>query len=342
MHPATMTVSQMFVTTASRRCLHTTMVSMRDGERGMPATLSKKEIERQVRDESKGVFRVLDIGKPKPVSFKKKDFKSRSYPARAPPREKLMKPDQDWTSVWPATRTFHPAVVPLPIRQGLRLNPTDPTPSKWANAELMKVPNFLHLTPPTIQKHCEELKKFCTEFPPELENEDEMELNLPLTEISSDYLNASSSIRDNRSRIVSLQFRLSGLRLSARARDKFLRLVGESERYDYTTDVVTISSDRLPHRKQNRQYCEYLIKALYFESNKVEDWESEREECDDQFYQLRIEDETSLTPQQLEHKKSLQTIFNQGEDPRTVDNYKSKVRQMLGLSSEIPVAAEQA
>ena len=30
----------------------------------------------------------------------------------------------------------------------------------------MKVPNFLHLTPPTIQKHCEELKKFCTEFPP--------------------------------------------------------------------------------------------------------------------------------------------------------------------------------
>jgi len=130
--------------------------------------------------------------------------------------------------------------------------------------------------------------------------------------------------------------------LSARARDKFLRLVGESERYNYTTDVVTISSDRLPHRKQNRQYCEYLIKALYFESNKVEDWESEREECDDQFYQLRIEDETSLTPQQLEHKKSLQTIFNQGEDPRTVDNYKSKVRQMLGLSNEIPVAAEQA
>ena len=76
---------EVFVT-HSRRCLHTTMVSLRDGERGMPATLSKKEIERQVRDESKGVFRVLDIGKPKPVSFKKKDFKSRSYPARAPPR----------------------------------------------------------------------------------------------------------------------------------------------------------------------------------------------------------------------------------------------------------------
>ena len=29
-----------------------------------------------------------------------------------------MKPDQDWEAVWPATRTFHPASVPLPVRQG--------------------------------------------------------------------------------------------------------------------------------------------------------------------------------------------------------------------------------
>jgi len=29
-----------------------------------------------------------------------------------------MKPDQDWMSVWPAQRTFHPASVPLPVRQG--------------------------------------------------------------------------------------------------------------------------------------------------------------------------------------------------------------------------------
>ena len=33
-------------------------------------------------------------------------------------REKTMKPDQDWMSVWPAQRTFHPASVPLPVRQG--------------------------------------------------------------------------------------------------------------------------------------------------------------------------------------------------------------------------------
>ena len=76
-----------------------------------------------------------------------------------------MKPDQDWTSVWPATRTFHPAVVPLPIRQGYRQLRDQIVPSKWANVELMKIPNFLHLTPPTVKKHCQQLKQFCSTFP---------------------------------------------------------------------------------------------------------------------------------------------------------------------------------
>lgn len=32
-------------------------------------------------------------------------------------------------------------------------------PSKYANAELMKIPNFLHLTPNHVKKHCEALKR---------------------------------------------------------------------------------------------------------------------------------------------------------------------------------------
>jgi small subunit ribosomal protein S35 len=31
-------------------------------------------------------------------------------------------------------------------------------PEKYGNVELMKIPNFLHLTPPHIKKHCEVLK----------------------------------------------------------------------------------------------------------------------------------------------------------------------------------------
>ena len=44
-------------------------------------------------------------------------------------------------------------------------------PSKYANAELMKIPNFLHLTPVHIKKHCAALKsKFLFRFPSPITN----------------------------------------------------------------------------------------------------------------------------------------------------------------------------
>ena len=68
-----------------------------------------------------------------------------------------MKEDQDWVNAWPAQRSFHPASVPLPVRQGLLRHP--PPPGKEGNLELMKIPNFLHLTPPAITRHCKALRK---------------------------------------------------------------------------------------------------------------------------------------------------------------------------------------
>ena len=42
-------------------------------------------------------------------------------------------------------------------------------PKKYANAELMKLPNFLHLTPAHIKKHCAAIKREflerCVDFP---------------------------------------------------------------------------------------------------------------------------------------------------------------------------------
>ena len=124
-----------------------------------------KDYEKMVEDEKRGIFRVLDIGKPRPVrgaepGSRKKGFDggNNRIIVKAGPREKTMKPDQDWPSVWPATRTFHPASVPLPVRQGFSQLRGQPTPSKHANVELMKVPNFLHLTPPAIKRHCDVIK----------------------------------------------------------------------------------------------------------------------------------------------------------------------------------------
>lgn len=115
-----------------------------------------------------------------------------------------MSPTQDWGNVWPGPRSFHPAVVPLPIRQGYPWC-KNPVPDKFANTELMKIPNFLHLTPPVIKRQCEALKQFCTPWPEELKTEADIAEHFPLEYISSDYVHALPTIRDNRARVVTLR-----------------------------------------------------------------------------------------------------------------------------------------
>ncbi len=66
----------------------------------------------------------------------------------------------------------------------------------------MKIPNFLHLTPPAIRRQCAAIKKFCTDWP-----EGDVEKEFPATGTTSAYLNASSSIRDHRARVFSIKVR---------------------------------------------------------------------------------------------------------------------------------------
>ena len=68
---------------------------------------------------------------------------------------------QDWTNVWPTANMFKQNAVPLPLRQGAVKNMYENDglpPAKFGNTELMKIPNFLHLTPPHIKKQCAVLK----------------------------------------------------------------------------------------------------------------------------------------------------------------------------------------
>jgi small subunit ribosomal protein S35 len=134
-------------------------------------------------------------------------------------------PDQSWGSVWLAPRTFHPAIVPLPVRQGVIQTKAQVVPSKYANAELMKIPNFLHLTPPVISTHYSAISKFCTAWPKGLETEEAINKHFPVTVTTSDHLNSNSSIRDRRVRIVQLRLNLDSLPLDTHARDKMIRLV---------------------------------------------------------------------------------------------------------------------
>ena len=114
--------------------------------------------------------------------------------------------DQDWANVWPGPRVFHPATVPLPLRQGY--NQKGVSPAKFGNAELMKIPNFLHLTPPAIKKHCEALKKFCTAWPAGLETNEKCEKEFPVEIYTTDYCHSSPVIRDPLARIVTLKVRI--------------------------------------------------------------------------------------------------------------------------------------
>nr|AEE61470.1 unknown [Dendroctonus ponderosae] len=270
----------------------------------------------------------------------------RRIPRKTPvfaPRTTQMAVDQDWGSVWPGPRSFHPASVPLPVRQGFTEKGA-PIPDKYANAELMKIPNFLHLTPPVIKRQCEALKKFCTPWPAALDSAEKIQQHFPLEITSSDYCHSSPSIRDPMARIVTLRFKLSSLHLESRAKDKFLRLVGD--KYVKDTDTVTIVTDRCPLRKQNLDYAMYLLTALYHESKKVEPWEELKSEADMETYiwennasKQAVEKIFSVAAEQVpnieQYSQAVTDYMNEGENDYTISKYGLSVRDLLNLPQPI-------
>lgn len=284
-------------------------------------------------------FRVLNIRQMKQQAPVRR--KIRKMPVQ-PPRANQMPVDQDWGNVWPGPRTFHPATVPLPVRQGFTEKGAAP-PGKFANAELMKIPNFLHLTPPVVKRQCEALKKFCTEWPKGLETEEQWSQrdNFPVTVITSDYCHGLPTIRNPLARIVSLKVKLSDLTLDKHSRDKFLRLVGE--RYDEETDTLTIVTDRCPTRQQNQEYAEYLLAALYHESWTRESWEDAKTEADmETYFWERNKSKQSAEAIWNWQSKDVQavpetfpvaveTLINDGENEYNLGKYKEEALKLLKL-----------
>ncbi|XP_053517601.1 28S ribosomal protein S35, mitochondrial isoform X1 [Artibeus jamaicensis] len=180
-----------------------------------------------------------------------------------PPRTEKMAVDQDWPSVYPVAAPFKPSVVPLPVRMGYPVKMGVPM-AKEGNLELLKIPNFLHLTPVAIKKHCEALKDFCTEWPAALDSDEKCEKHFPVEIDTADYVSSGPSVRNPRARAVTLRVKLSSLNLDDHAKKKLIKLVGE--RYCKTTDVLTIKTDRCPLKRQNYDYAMYLLTVLYHES----------------------------------------------------------------------------
>lgn len=298
------------------------------------------------KQRAKEKFRVLEIlpQKTKLVSKTKQSI------AVAKSREVLMQPDQDWPSIWPGPRSFHPHTVPLPLRQGF-VEGKGPAPDKYNNAELLKIPNFLHLTPPAVKRHCEALKKFCTKWPEGLDTEEDCEKHFPIEIITSDYCYSSPTIREPLARIVSLKIKLSSLKLDIRAKDKILRLLGN--RYNVATDMITIVADRCPTRKQNLDYVHYLLTAVYHEARRIEPWEELKSQEDMEYFDWDksksretlvsihrwpsqpTDNEYKDIPNAKQYKTAVEELVNNGENDESVNQYKNAVLNVLNLRTNV-------
>ncbi|XP_072256205.1 small ribosomal subunit protein mS35 [Pyxicephalus adspersus] len=265
------------------------------------------------------------------------------------PRTERMLPDQDWTSVYPSAASFKPSTVPLPVRMGFPMKRSAP-PDKYGNLELVKIPNFLHLTPIAIKKHCAALKDFCSAWPAALSDDDKCNQHFPLELTSVDYVFAGPSIRNPKARIVTLQIKLSSLNLDKHARNKLIKLAGS--RYNKESDILSIQTDRCPLRMQNEDYAMYLLTVLYHESCKTEAWENDLEECDIDEYiwegsrseknalqtlsRLRgassSSEEILKSPAVHEYRSAMLNLRNQGETEDSISAYKQSVKSMLGIA----------
>jgi small subunit ribosomal protein S35 len=345
--------------------------SLRAAHTSCRVSASSKEKEVILDDEE---FRVLVIPGHTKVPERKQEarFTKREVP---PPRYKSMKLGEDWTNIWPAAHSFKWSVVPFPVRQGyVEKSENDGIPpSKYANAELMKIPNFLHLTPSHVKKHCAALKDLCTEWPAGLTSDADCEAHFPIEVVTRDYVADSASVRDARARPVTVKIKLSSLDLDCHARDKLIRLAGSC--YNAEIDTLVLETDRCPLKKQNYDHAMYLLTALYTESWKTESWESEKTLADMEKYfwnlnpskttivrTLRImkqkssetkesgkiplvvqkfpdgatDDQIVDLPLVKNYERAVMELFNEGEDIKSVERYKEVVKQLL-LNANVPI-----
>lgn len=127
------------------------------------------------------------------------------------------------------------------------------------------------------------------------------------------------------------------------SRDKMLRLVGE--RYNADVDELTLVTDRCPLRRQNYEYAQYLLAAVFHESWVTEPWEAEKTEADMEEYiwsrnRSKETAEAVLNWPTLERTKtptqafvaSVERLINEGENEQNVDGYKEQVLKLLELS----------
>uniref|UniRef100_A0A3B3ZRF9 Ribosomal protein S24/S35 mitochondrial conserved domain-containing protein n=1 Tax=Periophthalmus magnuspinnatus TaxID=409849 RepID=A0A3B3ZRF9_9GOBI len=226
------------------------------------------------------------------------------------PRTEKMPVDQDWTAVYPSAAPFRPNAVPLPVRMGYPIK-GGVAPDKKANLELIKIPNFLHLTPAAIKKHCEALKPFCTEWPLALDTDAKCDEHFPIKVQTTHFVSAGPSLRNPSARIVHLK------------------------NYDYAMYLLTV----LYHESWKIEGWEAEKTVADMEEYSWENSPSQRNLLDTLTRMKVVEEEGGEeVRQQLlgqaevqEYKDSVTRLKNEGENEDTLLQYKEAVKKVLKL-----------
>ncbi|XP_041071697.1 28S ribosomal protein S35, mitochondrial isoform X2 [Carcharodon carcharias] len=178
-----------------------------------------------------------------------------------PPRTEKMEVDQNWCNVYPTASAFKPSVVPLPIRMGYPIERGVP-PDKIGNLELIKISNFLHLTPPAIKRHCTALKEFCTEWPAALDSDEKCEQHFPIKIETTDYVAAGPSLRNPKARMVTLTVQESQriCFLPGAKYRTFQNSWEERRRIQLLCSITESTTEKLGKRPCSREYQRLEIK----------------------------------------------------------------------------------
>lgn len=100
-------------------------------------------------------------------------------------------------------------------------------------------------------------------------------------------------------------------------------------------------------RKQNFEYAQYLMTALFHESFIVEPWESWKVEADMEYYDWQKNKSKESTEAMLKWGKSkdqpikstndfamsVETLFNEGENEQNLQVYKEEVLKLFELKN---------
>ena len=81
-------------------------------------------------------------------------------------------------------------------------------------------------------------------------------------------------------------------------------------------------------RKQNLDYAEYILTALYHEANATEEWESATKTSRDERY-FNEDMAKEIHSGDLDHRPALKNILNEGENRQSLDEYAKAVEKMF-------------